>query len=188
MLTVSSAVLKLVTAEKQESQEICFVPTGHYRDFLERQLPMAHPALQPGPLVTRSGELIGKHPGYGGFTVGQRRGLGGGFSEPMFVIEIRPDRREVVVGPLSELYAGAMDVGELNWLGLPPSSGAHLSAQVRHRAAAAPGRVTRAGDTLEFEFDEPQKAITPGQSAVLFDGDRVVGGGRIRRAHTAALV
>jgi tRNA-specific 2-thiouridylase len=174
--------LGLVTAEKPESQEICFVPTGHYRDFLERSLPVAHPALQPGPIVDRDGTVLGQHSGYAGFTVGQRKGLGGGFPEPLYVLEIRPEERRVVVGPLDQLFSSHMDVGELNWLDAPVTEGEAVEVQVRHRARAAAGTIVRSGDTVEVEFEEPQKAVTPGQSAVIFRGDRVLGGGRIRRA------
>jgi tRNA-specific 2-thiouridylase len=90
--------LGLATADKPESQEICFVPDGNYRHFLERRLPQLHPSLQPGKIVRSDGTPVGEHSGYAGFTVGQRKGLGGGFDQPHFVIEIRPETREVVVG------------------------------------------------------------------------------------------
>ena len=182
--------LGLVTADKPESQEICFVPTGDYRDLLRTRLEPVHPALEPGAVVRRDGEVLGEHAGYAGFTVGQRRGLGGGFTEPMFVLEIRPDSREVVVGTRDELFEDEVVVGELNWLLDAPSEGSRLRAQLRHRAPAVETVVEAmepASDVLTLRLLEPQPAVTPGQSAVLFDGDRVVGGGRIVRAGAVAV-
>jgi tRNA-specific 2-thiouridylase len=178
--------LGLVTADKAESQEICFVPTGDYRDLLQKRLG-AHPALEPGRIVRRSGEVVGEHGGYAGFTVGQRKGLGGGFGEPMFVLEVRPATREVVVGTRDELLQDEVVVGELNWHGDAPRSGDRLHVQMRHRAPAVAATVEEADDGLALALDEPRAAITPGQSAVLFDGDRLVGGGRIVRAGRTAL-
>ncbi len=177
--------LTLATAEKPESQEICFVPTGNYRDLLQKRLPGVHPALEPGPIVRRDGTVIGEHGGYAGFTVGQRKGLPGGFAEPIFVLEVRPGSREVVVGTRDELDVPAMEVAEVNWHGDAPEPGAELSVQIRYRAPDVPAVVeAREGDRLTLRFVEPQRAVTPGQSAVIFDGERVLGGGRIRRALT----
>jgi tRNA-specific 2-thiouridylase len=174
--------LGLATADKPESQEICFVPTGDYRDLLRKRLAPRHPALEPGPLVDLEGNVVGEHEGYGGFTVGQRRGLGGGFAAPMYVVEIRPSTREVVVGPAEALDAAGVEVGELNWLGEPPAEGDPVSVQCRYRAPDAPARVVeyRHG-LLRLVFHEPRRAVTPGQSAVVFRGSRVLGGGRIER-------
>ncbi len=175
--------LGLVTAEKPESQEICFVPTGDYRDLLRKRLRPRHPALEPGNVVSEDGTVLGRHAGYAGFTVGQRRGLGGGFDRPMFVLEVRPERREVVVGPRGALMARGVEVGDVNWLAPPPLSGTEVRIQIRHRAAGVAATV-QAGDEhrLTVLFDESQAAVTPGQSAVVFDSDdRVVGGGRIAR-------
>jgi tRNA-uridine 2-sulfurtransferase len=178
----------LETAEKPESQEICFVPAGDYRDLLARRLSPRHPALEPGPLVTADGTVVGQHNGYAGFTVGQRKGLGGGFSSPLYVLEVRPERREVVVGPRSELGAEGAQVGEIHWLTeSPPEPGASrpIQVQIRHRGASIPGRLVRdPGEDHEASvyFETPQPAVTPGQSAVFFEGDRVLGGGRISGA------
>jgi len=171
--------LSLATADKPESQEICFVPTGDYRDLLQKKLGSVHPALEPGKLVDRDGQVLGEHGGYAGFTVGQRRGLGGGFPEPMYVLEIRPGRREVVVGTHDELYSEFVEISELNWLTDAPEPGAELRVQLRYRARDVEARVVEATDTLTLELREPQRAVTPGQSAVVFDGARVLGGGRI---------
>ncbi|MDX1492766.1 MAG: tRNA 2-thiouridine(34) synthase MnmA [Longimicrobiales bacterium] len=178
--------LELVTADKPESQEICFVPTGDYRDLLKKRLDTVHPALEPGKLVTRDGREMGDHNGFAGFTVGQRRGLGGGYPEPMFVLEIRPDTREVVIGPREELYQDRVGVGELNWLTDPPVPGDRVRVQLRYRAPVMEAVVADAeaedASELILELTEPQAAVTPGQSAVLFQGDRVLGGGRIAEA------
>ncbi|MCE2454653.1 MAG: tRNA 2-thiouridine(34) synthase MnmA [Gemmatimonadetes bacterium] len=177
--------LGLATAEKPESQDICFVPAGSYRDLLARRLPARHPALQPGPVVTRNGDLVGRHDGYSGFTVGQRRGLGGGMNERMFVLEIRPETREVVVGARDELYAKGVEINSLNWLGPEADAGERLRLQIRYRGAITSGTVVGRDSTgsVSFEFDEPVRAVSPGQSAVfLTAADEVRGGGRIERA------
>ncbi|HZD05198.1 MAG TPA: tRNA 2-thiouridine(34) synthase MnmA [Longimicrobiales bacterium] len=172
--------LGLATADKAESQEICFVPTGDYRDLLEKRLAPRHPALEPGPLVDLDGNVVGEHEGYGGFTVGQRRGLGGGFPEPMYVVQIRPGTREVVVGPARALEAEGVEVAELNWLAEPPGRSAPVTVQCRYRAPGVPARIVEHREgRLRLVFLDPQRAVTPGQSAVLFRGSRVLGGGRI---------
>ncbi|MDX1646853.1 MAG: tRNA 2-thiouridine(34) synthase MnmA [Longimicrobiales bacterium] len=188
--------LELVTAEKPESQEICFVPTGDYRDLLRGRLEAVHPALEPGKLIRSDGTEVGDHQGYAGFTVGQRKGLGGGFPEPMYVLEIRPERREVVVGTREELFRDLVRVGELNWLDGIPAAGDRIRVQLRYRAPAVRATVTdwndgdgdQGGEGITLELHDPQPAVTPGQSAVIFDGDRVLGGGRIAGAARAATV
>ena len=179
--------LGLVTADKPESQEICFVPTGNYRDLLGKRLLPTHPALSPGPLVDWTGRIVGRHDGYSGFTVGQRKGIGGGRPEAWFVLEIRPETREVVVGPREMLDATRIVMGGLNWLATPPPPGARIQVQIRYRAPALACRVEACGaDRLELAMEAPAKAVTPGQSGVLFDGDRVLGGGRIAHARGEA--
>jgi tRNA-specific 2-thiouridylase len=172
--------LGLVTAEKPESQEICFVPTGNYVDVLEQRLDPGHAALSPGALVTTTGEQIGEHEGYARYTVGQRRGLGGGHGRALYVLGTRPATREVVVGTADELLRGEVAIGEMNWLATPPAADDAVLVQIRHRAAPAAARVVRTdGNHIELALDAPQRAITPGQSAVVFQGDVVLGGGRI---------
>ena len=174
--------LGLATADKPESQEICFVPTGDYRDLLSKRLESRHPALEPGLLVSPGGDILGEHTGYANFTVGQRKGLGGGFEEPRFVIEIRADARVVVVGSRDECVSPGVEVGEVNWLESPLTPGSRVRVQIRYRAADVPALAVSVGNSVALAFDEPQHAVTPGQSAVFFDGDRVLGGGRIVRA------
>ncbi|MBA2670986.1 MAG: tRNA 2-thiouridine(34) synthase MnmA [Gemmatimonadetes bacterium] len=172
--------LGLSTAEKPESQEICFVPTGNYVDVLEERLEAGHPALATGRLVTPEGETVGEHAGYARYTVGQRKGVGGGHGKRLYVLGSRPDRGEVVVGSWDDLHRDEVRITELNWLATQPVVGDRVSVQIRHRAKAASASVEKAeGDALVLRLDEPQRAIAPGQSAVIFDGDVVLGGGRI---------
>ena len=170
-------------AEKRESQDICFVPDGDHTRVVARVLGADAPALAPGPLVLRDGTVVGEHAGYARFTVGQRRGLPGGFAEPMFVVAIEPSTRAVVIGPRDELLGRGVVVREVNWLVAPePAAGAEVAVQIRHRARAVAGSVVRvAGDEIELALDEPASAISPGQSCVLYDGARVLGGGVIER-------
>jgi len=170
--------LGLVTAEKVESQEICFVPSGDYVDVLERRLPAEAPALQPGPIVTTAGEQVGEHAGFARYTVGQRRGLPARSGRALFVLQIRPESREVVVGPVEELEARAVTLDDVNWLAEPLHPGDRCEVQIRYRARPAAAEVRAAGpDSLELALLEPVRAVAPGQSGVLYRGDRVLGGG-----------
>lgn len=172
--------LGLVTADKPESMEICFVPDGNYPRFLEKRLGKEHAALAAGALVTTAGEVIGEHDGYARYTVGQRRGLGGGHSLPLYVLGTRPERREVVVGTMDELHRPDVTIGELNWLASPPTAGDAVQVQIRHRAPAVGATVTAVdGDAITLRFARPQRAVSPGQSAVMFADEVVLGGGRI---------
>jgi len=173
--------LELATAEKPESQEICFVPSGNYADVLQARLGETHAALREGNLVTADGTVIGRHDGYARYTVGQRRGLGGGNGRRLYVLGTRPESREVVVGTDEELFRTELEVGEMNWLAAErPAVGERMSAQIRHGAGAVAVDVTASGDdSVAMTFETPQRAVAPGQSAVLFRGDVVVGGGRI---------
>jgi tRNA-specific 2-thiouridylase len=173
--------LGLSTADKPESVEICFVPDDDYVGVLERRLPADAPALAPGPLVTTAGEVIGEHRGFARYTIGQRRGLPGGFDQPRYVVAIRPERREVVIGGVDELAGHRVRLDEVNWLAEPLVAGDVCRAQLRYRATAVPATVLESGpDRLDLALAEPVRAITPGQSGVVYDGDdRVLGGGVI---------
>jgi tRNA-specific 2-thiouridylase len=174
--------LRLATAEKPESVEICFVPDDDYASVLEQHLPADDPALSPGPLVTTDGEVIGEHAGFARYTVGQRRGLPGGFAEPRYVVEIRPERREVVVGTANELDGHAVTLAELNWLvDTPPGIGDHCDVQLRYRSRAVPAVVEMIGaDRISLVLETPVRAISPGQSGVLYTAlGQVLGGGVI---------
>jgi tRNA-specific 2-thiouridylase len=173
--------LGLATADKPESQEICFVPTGHYGDFLERRLGATHRALTPGPLVTLTGQVVGEHAGHARYTIGQRKGLGVASSAPLYVLAVRPASNEVVVGSASQLLQSSVTLGDLNWLDAAPVAGESLHVQLRHRARAVPATVTAVTEQLiSLTLQQPQRAVTPGQSGVLYRDEVVVGGGRIR--------
>jgi tRNA-uridine 2-sulfurtransferase len=176
-----------VVADKPESQEICFVPDGDYMKILRSRLSSDSPALARGPILTSDGRHIGDHEGFAAYTIGQRRGVPGGFRIPMYVVGIRPDDRAVVIGPREELLGRGVIAREVNWLADAPVVGATLRVRVRHRAQLALGELIRiSGDEIEIALDEPVSAITPGQSIALYDGERVLGGGFIERASNAA--
>jgi len=175
-----------VIAEKVESQDICFVPDGDHTKIIRQRLGAETNSLRPGPFVRSDGTIVGEHGGYARFTIGQRRGLPGGFREAMYVVDIRPGDRAVVIGPREELLGRGVIAREVNWLvDAPPAVGAHVQVQVRHRAPAAPAEILRGdGAEVELALDEPVAAITPGQSLVMFDGERVLGGGLIASSRT----
>jgi tRNA-specific 2-thiouridylase len=134
-------------------------------------------------MVTTTGEIIGEHQGYARYTVGQRKGLGGGRGRPLYVLGVNPSSNEVVVGTEDELFTRDVVIGDLNWLDSSARVGEELHVQVRHRARAVRGTVTSVSDeSIAIELSEPQRAVTPGQSGVLFRGDVVAGGGRIRQS------
>jgi tRNA-uridine 2-sulfurtransferase len=172
-----------VIAEKPESQEICFVPDGDYARILEQRLPANAPALARGPIVTSSGAVVGEHNGFARYTIGQRRGVPGGFPAPMYVIAIRPEQRAVVIGTRDELLGSGIVAREINWLADAPDLGAEVNVRIRHRAPLARAQIVRLeGDEIELALDEPIAAITPGQSVVFYDRQRVLGGGFIEAA------
>jgi len=173
--------LGLLTADKKESVEICFVPDDDYVGVLERHLPSDAPALTPGSFVTTRGDVIGEHTGFARYTIGQRRGLPGGFAEPLYVVAIRPETREVVVGRGAELFGHDVSLEEVNWLVDPLTPGDAVWVQCRYRARAVPGTIAAHGEgRIALRLAEPVRAIAPGQSGVLYDADeRLLGGGVI---------
>ena len=172
-----------VVADKVESQDICFVPDGDHAKVIARHLGADAPSLSAGPILLTTGQAVGEHQGFARFTIGQRRGLPGGFAEPMYVVAIRPETRAVVIGPREELLGRGVIAREINWLVDPLPVGAQVQVQVRHRAAPAPAEILRCdGGEIELALDEAVAAITPGQSLVLYDGERVLGGGFIESA------
>jgi tRNA-specific 2-thiouridylase len=175
--------LGLETADKPESVEICFVPDGDYVQVLRDRLPADAPALVPGPLVTTSGEVVGEHDGFAGYTIGQRRRLPGGRALPLYVVGIRPATREVVVGDAEDLLGSRVTLEECNWLAEPLAVGHRCAVQLRYRSAAVPATVEAVGDgTVTLALEIPVRAITPGQSGACYAGDRLLGGGVIREA------
>jgi tRNA-specific 2-thiouridylase len=175
-----------VVAEKVESQDICFVPDGDHAKVIARKLGSDTPSLARGPVVLTDGRVVGEHDGYARFTVGQRRGVPGGFAEPMYVVAIRPSDRAVVIGPRDALLGRGVVAREMNWLVDPLPVGSRVAVQVRHRAQAVAAEIVRLdSNEIELALEAPVSAITPGQSLVLYDGDRVLGGGIIERGGQA---
>lgn len=175
--------LGLETADKPESQEICFVPEGNYAEVVERVRPEA--SATAGEIVDNEGKVLGEHAGIHHFTIGQRHGLGLSVGRRLYVTRIEAPARRVVVGDLPDLDARGLVVTRPHWIS--PSARPHrVRVQVRHRHAPVPATVrANDGERLELVFDEPVRAVSPGQAAVLYDlegDDRVLGGGWIERA------
>jgi tRNA-specific 2-thiouridylase len=170
--------LALVVADKPDSQDICFVPNGDYAAVVRKVRPEA---AQPGEIVDRDGRVLGNHKGLIHYTVGQRRGLEiGGQAEPLYVVRLEPEARRVVVGPKAALAVRAARLSAMNWLGEAQRDG--LSAKVRSMAKPAPARF----DGAAVHFETPEYGVAPGQAAVLYEGDRVLGGGWIEDTVPAA--
>ncbi len=169
--------------EKADSQEICFVPGGDYKKFLDAYLDEQGEDIPDtaGELVTTTGEVVGTHSGIHNFTVGQRKGLGVATGSPLYVLEIRGDRRQVVVGSGDDLFSRALRAKGVNWIAVDElREPMRVHAKIRHRHEPAAALVEKTGpDEVLVTFDEPQRAITPGQAVVLYDGDAVAGGGWI---------
>ncbi|HEY0308257.1 MAG TPA: tRNA 2-thiouridine(34) synthase MnmA [Acidobacteriaceae bacterium] len=174
----------LALAQKPDSQEICFIPGGDYKAFIDAYLeeqgqPMPTTA---GALKNSAGETIGEHSGIRNFTVGQRKGLGVSSKDPLYVLQIKPDEREIVVGSEAELFSRGLRANRLNWISIPAlTEPLRVTIKVRHRHEPAPATLTPGpdADSVSAVFDEPQRAITPGQAAVFYQDDEVVGGGWI---------
>ena len=173
----------LELAQKPDSQEICFIPGGSYSQFLRAYLEEQGRTLpdSAGELVSSAGEPMGKHEGIHGFTVGQRKGLGLSTPEPLYVLKIHPDSHRVEVGPDHALYTSELRADRLNWVSIgAPTEAIRVSVKIRHRHEPAPATLRMCGiDEVHVTFDEPQRAVTPGQSAVFYQGDEVAGGGWI---------
>jgi len=162
-------------SDKPDSQDICFIPTGDYRGFLRQRTDE-----KPGEIVDAAGNLLGQHDGIQYFTVGQRRGLGLSGGPPRFVIRLEPDTRRVVVGSEESLYHDTLYAAPVSWVaGIPPAPETLVSVKIRYKFAEAPATVTAVGDGALVRFNEPQRAITPGQAAVFYQGETVLGGGPI---------
>src|SRR5271165_5779863 len=173
----------LLIAEKPDSQEICFVPGGDYKRFLEAYLTEQgdQPAEIAGAMVTSDGKVIGEHAGVHNFTVGQRKGLGVATGSPLYVIQINNETRQVVVGKDEELYSRTLHARRVNLIStVELRDPMRVAVKIRHKHQPAAAMIEPAGpDEMRVTFDEPQRAITPGQAAVFYDGDIVVGGGWI---------
>jgi tRNA-uridine 2-sulfurtransferase len=173
----------LPVADKPDSQDICFVPTGGYAKVVEKLRPGS---MEPGDIVHLDGRVLAQHRGVIGYTVGQRRGLGiggrrtpeGDEADPLYVIRLEPETRRVVVGPHSALARDTVAVRELNWLA-EPADGLPVSVKLRSAQPAVAGRITVEGTLAEIRLDQPQYGVAPGQAAVVYAGDRLLGGGWI---------
>jgi tRNA-uridine 2-sulfurtransferase len=171
----------LALAQKPDSQEICFIPGGDYKQFLTAYLEEQGEEMPEtaGELVTTTGEVVGRHEGITGFTVGQRKGLKISSPTPFYVLNIDPASHRVTVGGDAELATRELRAGRVNWVSIPELTGPmRVQIKIRHRHEPAWATLMPAENgEVRAEFDEPQRAVTPGQSAVFYDGDEVVGGG-----------
>jgi tRNA-uridine 2-sulfurtransferase len=174
-------------ARKPDSQEICFIPDNDYASFVRER---AEGRIQPGNFVDKQGKILGKHQGLVNYTVGQRKGLGVTFGKPMFVIGFNVDRNEVVLGEDPEIYNPSLLATDLNWISIPElREPIEVEAKIRYKAPAAKAKIIpldnseqirgAIGSVVRVEFEEPQRAITPGQAVVFYQGNIVVGGGKI---------
>jgi tRNA-specific 2-thiouridylase len=184
-----AAQLELAVADKPDSQDICFVPTGGYAKVVERLRPGA---AEPGELVHMDGRVLGKHDGLINFTVGQRKGLGLGDlnenGQPLYVVRLEPETRRVFVGPKAALATGSVSLREVNWLGGPDEPTENAAVQVKLRSMTEPKPALLSllpGGHARVELVEPQFGIAPGQACVFYQGSRVLGGGWIRRESAA---
>jgi tRNA-specific 2-thiouridylase len=175
--------LGIPTAAKPDSQEICFVPNGDYAGFIDayfREQGIS-PQETRGELVTAEGKVVGEHSGVHHFTVGQRRGLGVAAGEPLYVIATEPATRRVIIGRNDSLLRASMRVNDVNWISIAaPAAPVRAEVKIRNKHAAAAATILPLDATsVEVRFDEPQRAVTPGQGAVFYSGDLVLGGGWI---------
>ena len=173
-----------VNADKPDSQDICFVPDGDHAAAIARLTGQTEPT---GLFLDTAGRVLGEHRGISRYTVGQRRGLGIASSEPYYVLAVRPDDNTVVLGREGDLYQSEMTVTDVNWIaGQTPTAPVRCAVKIRYRQKEQPALVTPTGaDTATVVFEQPQRAVTPGQSAVFYDGDTVLGGGEIAGATDA---
>ena len=176
--------VNLPVAEKPESMELCFVPNGNYVQFIQAYSRESGNPLADaeGEIISEDGTVIGRHNGVHNFTIGQRKGLGFAAGKPLYVLSIDPERNRVVVGDDSALRTAAFEVKDVNWVSTEmPASPVRAEVKIRHKHEPAPAYVEALGDaSARIIFDTPQRAVTPGQAAVFYDGEAVLGGGWIR--------
>ena len=168
---------KLKVANKPDSEDICFVPDGNYKKFLE-----TNSDIKPkkGKIVNSKGEVLGEHAGLYNYTIGQRKGLGISYKVPLFVLGFNSLKNQVIVGEESELYKKEVTVNDINLLLVDEiNKPMKVDVKTRYSSKVASATIMQDGDKIKIEFDEPQRAITPGQSAVFYVGDIVLGGGKI---------
>lgn len=172
--------LGLKTADKAESMETCFVPGRDPRAFVAASAGEDAPGLKSGPIRDAAGRELGRHRGLAAYTVGQRSGVAG-VAEPLFVVALDPAENSLVVGGREETYFSSVVVGAVSWTNGAPDFPARVEARVRHRHEPAPSRLTPVPEGVRVDFDEPQRAPAPGQAAVFYRGDELLGGGTILR-------
>ena len=167
----------LKVAQKPDSEDICFIPDGNYKKFLEN-----NSSLKPeeGNIVNSEGKILGKHSGLYNYTIGQRRGLGISYKEPLFVVGFNKDKNEVIVGTHDELFSKEIMVEDINLLLFDDvKTPIEVEVKTRYTANMAKATIVQIEDIIKVTFEEPQRAVTPGQSAVFYIDDIVVGGGKI---------
>jgi tRNA-specific 2-thiouridylase len=165
----------LAAAQRPESQEICFIPEGKYAEFINQYMKPI-----PGEIIDSKGKMLGRHNGIVNYTIGQREGLGIALGRPQYVLGMDPLNNTVTVGDNHELMSGSLTVKDVNWILPKPQRAVKAVVKIRHQHAGAQATVRPVGEkTAEITFEEPQRAVTPGQSAVFYRGDLVLGGGVI---------
>ena len=183
----AASALGLAVADKPDSQDICFVPEGKYTTIIDRLRPQG--AL-PGDIVHLDGRVLGRHEGVTRYTVGQRRGLKVAVGDPLFVVKLDADKRQVIVGPREALLTSSCTLNEVNWLGdgaLEAADGLPVMARVRSTREPAAARLSVVGDAVSVVFDAPEEGVSPGQACVLYASERVLGGGFIAQTTRANL-
>jgi tRNA-specific 2-thiouridylase len=167
----------LVPVNAGESQDVCFIRSGAHPQFIAA---LTGRAPEPGLIETTAGEVVGRHPGLAGFTIGQRRGINCPAAEPYYVVRLDLERNRLVVGSREQLLAAQCRVVRINWVAPPPDASLRVRARIRYRTPETPGTVIPIdADSAWLRFDEPQPAVTPGQAAVFYDGSEVLGAGFI---------
>ncbi|GBE27213.1 tRNA-specific 2-thiouridylase MnmA [bacterium BMS3Bbin03] len=174
----------LKTAEKPESQEICFVPDNDYSRFIRDRVPASAESLTQGEIRDTGGKVLGKHSGYPFYTIGQRKGLGIAAGEPVYVSEIRPETNEIIVGRKEELFRSGLIAGGVNWIAIEKLNAARrVFVKIRYKDPGSFGRVEPLDENkVQVTFEKPQRAVTPGQSVVFYEEDVVLGGGVIQES------
>ena len=167
---------------KRDSQDLCFLGNSDYRQFLRLHAPEV---MSSGPIVRRDGDILGEHQGLANYTIGQRKGLGVSFAEPLYVLEMNADSNALVVGTKGELGRDWLQATRMNWVsGTAPQHAFRAEVKIRYKSNPQPARVEPNDDCMSVIFDEPQRDITPGQAAVVYQGDICLGGGVISQTDT----